>query len=129
MNCSTQTLYRKNEVEYLLGELVIADLAIPGDPRAILDMLYQLGSVLEDQGRHRNAEDVALRLVEGHRSRLGNSSDDVEMMTALDLLRSTLSCQELYIRAENLSRRTLEGKSVYLHKYSSTTLVLSILGN
>jgi hypothetical protein len=47
MNSSVQTTYIKDEEERLLTGLVIADLAIPGDPREIMRMLLELGVVLK----------------------------------------------------------------------------------
>lgn len=102
MNCSVQILYKKDEEKRLLSELVIADLAFPGDLWEILDMLCDLGIVLMDQGRYKSVEDVACRLVEGRRSRLGNGSDDAHMLVALSLLGYVMSSHELHDQVEAL---------------------------
>jgi len=49
-------------------------------------MLYQLGSVLIDQGRYKATEDVIRRLVERHESQSSDGNDDVDTLKALYLL-------------------------------------------
>jgi tetratricopeptide (TPR) repeat protein len=127
MNRSVHTSYKKDEEERLLTGLVIADLAIPGNPWEILRMLSDLGEVLLQQGRWKTAADVASRLVEGHKSRLASSSDDAEMLAALAVLGRARSHQGLLAEAERLFRRVIIGSSVNAHNDPCRILHLCLL--
>lgn len=127
MNSSVQVLYKKKEEKRWLSELIIADLAIPGDPWEIMRTLHRLGEVLSDQGRYNAAENVACILVECHRSRLGDSSDDAEMLYAMNLLVDTLYFQCFYVRAETLCFRTMKGKRVLAPKDPNGDIILDNL--
>jgi tetratricopeptide (TPR) repeat protein len=130
MNCSVQILHRKDEERRLLSELIIADLAFPGNPWETLRILSKLGYVLVDQGRYKTAEEVVCRLVEGHRSRLGDNSDDIDMMFALETLGRLRTGQKLYAEAERLYQRIIQGRSAIVFKDPTPFHVLhcNILG-
>lgn len=129
INCNVQVLYKKAEEKRSLSELVIADLAIPGNLWEILDMLQKLGEVYLDQGRYMTAVHVVTKLVEGHRSRLGNSSDDANMLNALRLLGCLLCRSASYAQAESLARRALRGQSVLGRDDQSTRNTITDLGD
>jgi len=77
-------------------------------------MLYELGSVLIDQGRYKAAEDVIRRLIGSYESQRGNDGNDVDTLKVLDLLGRALDCQGLHMKAERLHRRVLTGREEML---------------
>lgn len=108
--CSTGKM--KNSTR---SELVKADLNILCDPWELLRTLRKLENLLQDQMRYETAIDVLRSLVDGHRRRLGNSSDDVDIQDAIALLSISLMFQRYCVEAERFFRREVQGRSVYIH--------------
>ncbi|KAF4997295.1 hypothetical protein FDECE_12112 [Fusarium decemcellulare] len=117
---SLQYRYEQADEERLREELSMAETMLGTSHSQTLDILFELGVVLINQGRYKSAEKVVRRLVEGCRDMNGNNG--LEMIDALELLGQVLSHQRLDVQAWELRRRIFESRKIKLGETHPKTL-------
>ncbi|KAJ4305590.1 hypothetical protein N0V90_001121 [Kalmusia sp. IMI 367209] len=130
MDVDARPRYKEDEEKRLWKQLPTPETPFASSPLKRPDVLYELGIVLLEQGRYRTAEIMTRMLVESRESQSSNGEDDAEMLKAWALLGRVLDYQGLYVKAERLHRRVLQGRVRMLgHEHPDTLASMNNLAS
>ncbi|XPS78709.1 hypothetical protein M3J09_010715 [Ascochyta lentis] len=127
----TRPRYRQDEEQRLREHISMAQVSTGTETLEIQRRLYDLGSVLLDQGRYKKAENVVRSSIAARRgSQSGDGDEDKDSLRALELLGHILSEQGLYDQAERLHRYVLrESEKVLGPEHLNTVRCVSSLAS